>query len=47
MTHGPPAADAHPKKVRGRPGNPLLAAGLSASTYHWGANGHHQGKHRP
>ena len=43
----PPAVDACPRKASGRPGNPLPAAGLSGSTYHWGANGHHQGKHRP
>ena len=47
MTHGPPAADAHPRKAGGKPGDPLPAAGLSALTYHWGVNGHHQGKHCP
>ena len=46
MTYSHPAADARPRKARGRPGDPLLAAGLPASAHLWGADGHHQGKHR-
>ena len=47
MTYGHPAADAHPRKARGRPGDPLPAAGLPASAHLLGADGHHQGKHCP
>ena len=47
MTFGCPAADARPRKARGGPGDPLPAAGLSASAHLWGADGHHQGKRRP
>ena len=46
-THGPTTVDAHPRKTGGKPGDPLPAAGLSASTHHWGANDHHQAKHHP
>ena len=40
-THGPTTEDAHPRKAGGKPGDPLQAASLPASTHHWGANDHH------
>ena len=42
MAHSSPAVDAHSRKARGKPGDPLPAAGLSTSMHHWGANGHYQ-----
>ena len=44
-TFGHPAVDAHPRKAGGGSGNPLPAAGVSATTLHWGTDGHHQSKH--
>ena len=47
MTFSYPAADARLRKARGGPGDPLPAAGLSASAHLWGTDSHHQGKCHP
>ena len=41
----PPSSGCLPQDGTRRARRPLPAAGLSASTYHWGMDGHHQGEH--
>ena len=45
--HSPTTADTHPRKAGDKPGDSLPAAGVPASTCHWGTNDHPQAEHRP
>ena len=46
-TSGHSAANAHPRKAQGGPGDPLQATGLPTLAHLWGMDGYHQGKHHP